>query len=258
MRCRPFQPRTRICQAAHYADDLVAEFFDLEIRRALRTHHSTRATPFRIQEETVTESMLVKVADRFDDVVSVETFDKDLESFVGADWLWILDFGTKIVPMLVQAKKIRKAWDGDQNWAVDFDLDQKQVLEDFAANFFGIAAQYCLYAPSWDYRHPCFPLFRPSFMMLLPTTAVPPATAPSNQKSVFWSGNWSVAQHLTPFTCFCCCATDPNDAERGLNISREKFKERSELESLLGRAREHDSIKGTAIFKMGGEQLDLR
>lgn len=152
MRCNPFQPRTRICQAAHYADNLVAEFFDLEIRRALRTHHSTRATPFRIQEETVTESMLVKVADRFDDVVSVETFDKDQESFVGADWFWLLDSGAVIVPMLVQAKKIVGAWDGDQDWTVNIDLAQKATIESIASQW-NVGAQFCVYAPSWDERH---------------------------------------------------------------------------------------------------------
>lgn len=245
MPCNPFQPRTRMCQAAHYADDLVAEFFDVEIRRALRTHHATRATPFRIQEETVTESMLVKVADRFDDVVSVETFDKDLESFVGADWFWVLDFGAVIVPMLVQAKKIVGAWDGDQDWTVNIDLAQKATIESIASHW-NVGAQFCVYAPSWDERHRCFPPFRHSFMHLLPTVDV---TANS-----FESHDWNVVRHMTPFTCFCCCATDPNDAEDGLNISREKFKERSELESLLAQARENESIKGTAIFKMGGER----
>jgi hypothetical protein len=252
MRCNPFQPRTRICRAAHYADELVAEFFHLEARRALRTHHATRATPFRIQEETVTESMLVKVADRFDDVVSVETFDKGLESFVGADWFWILDFGQTLVPMLVQAKRTKEPWDGDQDWTVEVDLAQKSNLETTAKNW-NVAARYCVYAPSWRNPHPCCCWCRPSFMMLPPPTDVPAATVPGNQKSVVRSDDLGVVLDMTAFTCFCCSVTDPEDAMAELNVTEESLKERSELESLLSRAREHESINGSAIIKMGGD-----
>lgn len=31
MRCHPFQPRTRICQAAHYAADLVEDTLHFEL-----------------------------------------------------------------------------------------------------------------------------------------------------------------------------------------------------------------------------------
>lgn len=253
MRCKPFQPRTRICQAAHYADDLVEDFFHFELTAGLRTQGTHKkglsglSSSFRTQEETITESVLVRLAAIFGDVIQVEIFTKKAETVGGADWFWILDFGQILVPMLVQAKRTKKPWDGDQDWTVDIDLAQKATIETTASNW-NVGAQFCVYAPSWDERRHCFARFRHSFMHLLPTIDV---TANS-----FESHDWNVVQHMTPFTCFCCCATDPNDAEDGLNISREKFKERGELESLLAHARENESIKGTAMFKMGGERSD--
>lgn len=245
MRCNPFQPRTRICQAAHFADDLVEETFHYELTAGLTTKHVSGVTGFRTQEETITELVLLRLQAMFSDVLVVETYGRKMEKQVGADWFWILDFGQTLVPMLVQAKRTREPWDGDQDWTVDIDLAQKTTIETTASNW-NVGAQFCVYAPSWDDRHRCFPLFRHSFMHLLPTVDV-------TTKS-FESHDWNVVKHMTPFTCFCCCATDPNDAVEGLNISSDKFKEPSELESLLAHAREHESIKGTAIFKMGGER----
>lgn len=255
MRCHPFQPRTRICQAAHYADDLVEDAFHLELTAGLRSQGSNkkalsgRSSSFRTQEETITESVLVRLAAMFGDVVQIETFTRRAETVGGADWFWILDFGQTLVPMLVQAKRTKEPWDGDQDWTVDIDLAQKATIETTASNW-KVGAQFCVYAPSWDERHRCFPPFRHSFMHLLPTVDV---TAKS-----FESGEWDVVKHMTPFTCFCCCATNPNDAVEALNISPDKFKDLGELDALLFHARENESIKGTAIFKMGGDQVERR
>lgn len=266
MRCNPFQPRTKICQAAHYAEHLVEEAFHLELTAGLRTQGthkkalSGRSSSFRTQEETITESILVRLSAMFGDVVQAETFTRPAETASGADWFWILDFGHKLVPMLVQAKRIVEPWDGDPDWSVAVSLKQKKRLES-TANAWNVDAHFCLYAPiiptwrcvSWldayvsDFED-VYRLCGGGFMHLIPTSKV-------TVKS-FKSDDLPIVQHMTPFTCLCCCATDPNVAEEGLNPSPEKFKEPGELESLIARAREDESIKGSAIFKMGGERRD--
>lgn len=248
MRCNPFAPRARICQAAHYAEDLVEEQFHYELTAALTTQHTSSVRRFRTGEESITEFVLPRLAAMFADVVQVETYNKQrMETKYGADWFWILDFGQMLVPMLVQAKRTKDGWDGDQKWTVDIDLAQKATIETIAANW-NVGAEFCVYAPSWDERHRCFPPFRHSFMHLLPAVDV---TAKS-----FESHDWNVVMHMTPFTCFCCCATDATDAEDALSISPDKFTDRGELHTLLMRARENESIKGTAIFKFGGDRRD--
>lgn len=267
MRCNPFQPRTRICQAAHFAERLVEEAFHLELTAGLRTQGTYKkaltghSSPFRTQEETITESVLVRLSAFFGDVVQAETFTRPAETIAGADWFWILDFGQKLMPMLVQAKRTEEAWGGDQNWSVAVSLKQKKKLES-TAKAWNVDAHFCVYAPvipAWrcvsladayisDFAEG-YRFCGGGFMHLLPSSRVTVAKLDSNTHAVM--------QHMTPFTCFCCCGNAPNAVE-GLNISPDKFKEPGELESLLASARENASIKGVAIFKMGGEQLDLR
>ncbi|MFN8219318.1 MAG: hypothetical protein U0S12_04195 [Fimbriimonadales bacterium] len=206
--------------------------------------------------------MLVRLSAMFGDVVQAETFTRSAETASGADWFWILDFGHKLVPMLVQAKRIVEPWNGDPDWSVAVSLKQKRLLES-TAKAWNVDAHFCVYAPilpTWrcvSWLDACVSDFEDGyrlcgggFMHLIPTSKV--------KVKSFKSDDLTVVQHLTSFTCFCCCSADPTQGVDVLNISPEKFKEPGELESLLAQARESESIKGTAIFKMGGEQLHLR
>lgn len=94
MRCSPFCARTRICQAAHCAEDLVEEALKVEMSAGLMTQHRASLSRFLTGEATITESMLVRLQGMFSDVILVETYNNQtVEPKYGADWFWILDFG---------------------------------------------------------------------------------------------------------------------------------------------------------------------
>lgn len=249
MQCHHNRPASRVCQAAHYADRLVQEYFDLEYLTGVGTRGTATNRGFRVQEETVTESMLLKLEAAFPDIVAVETYTRPKETQTGADWFWIFDFRGTLVPVLVQAKKISGPWDGSDNWDIAFSQAQRKQLIDTAAAW-KVGSQYCLYAPCLDVWHtwpqPCpFPLRRPSYMHL-----VNPGQASQVQMS-----HDDLNEHLLPFTCWCCCSDNVTDAEDFLGVSREKFLEGHNMQGeLLSRARETETVKGSVILQMKGNR----
>jgi hypothetical protein len=125
-------------------------------------------------------------------------------------------------------------------------MAQKTTIETTAKKW-NVGCHYCIYAPTWDHMSRCFPGFRHSFMHILPTTCV--------SGNGFASADWNTVQHMVPFTCFCCCATDPGDATDLLRISPEKFADSDNLERLVTRARADEHVKGTVVLRVGGEQI---
>lgn len=231
---------------AHYADRLVQEYFDLEFQTGMQNRGVNATRRFRTQEETVTETVLLKAEVLFPDVIAVETFTRHQETRTGADWFWILDFRGSLVPMLVQAKKIAEPWDGTDNWTVEIDQSQRTTLQS-TATAMNVGAQYCLYAPSLRFWHwPCdSPHPGGGFMHLARPSHV-------NQESMDLN---ALAGGMIPFTCWCCCAEDSLDAERVLNISQEKFREGDgQVEELLSQARESESLRGAVVIRMGRYQ----
>jgi hypothetical protein len=246
MHCCLPHPASRICQAAHYADMLVQQWFALERTARLTTRHVRRVGSFRVQEETITEEVLLKLQALFPDVVAIETYDRRVERQTGADWFWIFDFRGTLVPVLVQAKKINGPWDGSDAWTIAFDQSQRQTLVD-TANAWNVGSHYCLYAPSWNRWHrPCpFPWPGVSYMHLLAPSSATQGQADHDQ----------LAHAMLPFTCWCCCSDDASDASDVLSISSEKIREGDrELVELLGLAREAETVKGSVVFRMKGDQ----
>lgn len=228
---------------------LVQEFFNLEFQTGLSTGGVVSPRRFRVQEETVTESVLLKLEAAFPDIVAVETYDRARERRTGADWFWIFDFRGTLVPVLVQAKKILGPWDGSDDWNVAFNPGQGRRLRNTAADW-NVGAHYCLYAPrlnGWRQAPwPCeFPWMRSGFMHLLNPAA-------ANQRQMSHS---NLNEQLLPLTCWCCCSANAEDATRVLDISREKFREGDQaVAELLGLARETETVKGSVVLKMKGER----
>ena len=249
MHCRPNRPASRICQAGHYADQLVQESFSLEYQTGLRTGGVASTSGSRVQEETVTESMLLKLEAAFPDVVAVETYTRAKERATGASWFWIFDFQGTPVPVLIQAKKIEGPWDGTDNWSIDFDDSQRQTLASTATSW-NVGWQYCLYAPCLNRWHrgpwPCdFPWFHKGHMHLMEATT-------SRRGSVAHS---SICHEMLPFTCWCCCSDSASDAADVLGVSSEEHREgESQLAELLARARESETLKGSVVLRMNGER----
>ena len=255
LHCKSHLSQTRICQAAHFGEHLVEGFFRIESSAGLLTRHTNQVRPFRHREETVTESMLGQLNAHYADVVTVETFGAVAENDVGADWLWILHFGSKLVPMLVQAKKIDRAWAGVNDWAIEINTEQQATLESTASEW-NVAAQFCFYAPLWHGHEPCFGPHRPAFMHLGPSAAITTARIQAH--------DWGVMKHMVPFTCLCCCSDNAEDAGELLSISRQKMYPldetvnrdsdlsiNAELERMLNRARESRHVAGSVVLKMG-------
>jgi hypothetical protein len=75
-----------------------------------RTSWHRRATAKRTHlqfgEESITETVLMDLADRFPGTVFILPFNKRTEGRYGADWAWAFESadGSQVLPMLVQAK----------------------------------------------------------------------------------------------------------------------------------------------------------
>jgi hypothetical protein len=248
MHCHPRRPASRICQAGHYANQLVQEFFDLEYLTGLRTRGVATTSGFRVQEETVTETMILKLEAAFPDVVAVETYTRANERATGADWFWIFDFGGTLVPVLIQAKKIEEPWDGTDVWSIKFNESQRKKLET-TATAWNVGWQFCLYAPclnGWQQSlWPCtFPWFRTGHIHLMEATTSRNGSVPHK----------SICDDMLPFTCWCCCSDSADDAERVLGVSRQKFREGDNaLRELLRLAQETQTVKGSVVLTMKGD-----
>lgn len=248
LHCCQRDPVSRVCQAGHYADRLVQELFSLEFLSGIRTLGMNRSKGFRVQEETMTESMLLKLEASFPDVVAVETYTRKKEGPIGADWFWIFDFRGTLVPVLVQAKKIEDPWDGTDVWRIRIDGRQRLKLLK-AAQDWKVGSHLCLYAPCLVPRHSpaglrCSPFRPPAHIHLLDA-------APRRSRSVDHN---SICHEMLPFTCWCCCSGSADDAASVLGVSRETFREGDyELRQLLDRARDAVTIKGSVVLTMKGE-----
>ena len=251
-----FTPASRICQAAHYADHLVKDVFHFEATAALTTQHKAMVSSFRTGEESITELILPRLAALFSDVIQVSTYNKQfVEPKYGADWFWILDFDTCLVPMLVQAKRTTNSWAGEEDWSVKFDLVQKEQLELTAAQW-DISPFYCIYAPSWTLHKRRFPNWHASFMHLVPSPKVP--IQPRSPKTFeVKSDSAKFLKAFVPFTRFCCRTESPSDVTSVLHIKSSQFREKQDLHSLLAASREMAYVRGTAVFKMGQSLVEF-
>lgn len=246
MHCHPGRTTSRVCQMARFSDCLVQEYFNLELQTTTGVRGVNGNRRFRTQEETVTETVLLKAEVNFPDVIAVETFTRHKETQTGADWFWILDFNGTLVPMLVQSKKIAEPWDGTENWTIEIDQSQRTTLQETAQNW-NVGAQYCLYAPSIHFGHRfCgFPFPGGGFMHLLRPSQASKGTMAYHE----------LAGELISFTCWCCCSHDAHDAKEVLGVSSEKFIEgENQTEKLISRARESENVRGAVVIKMGRDQ----
>lgn len=241
MPCFHRWPPTRLCQAAHHAEECVESLFQRELNGSLMTAHRHRMGNFRFQEETITELTLAELQIHYGDCVRIVMFDRQAESDIGADWIWVLENQGRRLPMLVQAKRSAEIWTGEENWSVAVDQGQRQTLED-SANGIGIGAQYCIYGPGWSSRPRCFPFPNLRFMHLIPTLRLTQDRHHHGDSSL---------QHMVPFTCLCCCTHDVAEAADMLDIIPEKYAQSPGIEDLIGIASESRNIKGIAVFQAG-------
>ena len=91
----------------------IVEFSDKVWRRIgkIRADWSTSGNRIQYSEETITETLLLELKERFEDAVYVTSFSKqDEEPRYGADWFWSIKLPSgKYFNCLVQAKKIDAA-----------------------------------------------------------------------------------------------------------------------------------------------------
>ena len=89
----------------------IVEFSDKVWRRIgnIRKNFSSKGNRIQYSEETITETLLLELKERFPDAIKVTSFTKPEEAENGADWFWMIKLPNgKNFRCLVQAKKIDK------------------------------------------------------------------------------------------------------------------------------------------------------
>src|SRR5690606_2439034 len=76
--------------------------------RCWSSRGSAKRVGLTFSEETVTETILLQLAESFPGQISIVPFNKRQEGRVGADWAWAFMSadGAHVYPMLVQAKAL--------------------------------------------------------------------------------------------------------------------------------------------------------
>lgn len=147
---------TRSCLAARYAESIVAHLLSKEARTAV-ARLGIKDSEFKIAEETLTETMLLDLLDKYSDVVEAVLFTRTVEARkTGADWLWCFDTPRGSQFMLVQAKRPRESMNQfGGTWTIalpqtaneNTQKTQHETLLD-AAMQLGVRAVYCLFMPA--------------------------------------------------------------------------------------------------------------
>jgi hypothetical protein len=146
----------RSCLAALHAESIVRSFLTKEARTAI-SRFGVGSGEFKIGEETITEAMLLDLADKYADVVEVMLFSKSFEARrTGADWLWCFETPTGNHFMLVQAKRPEEPMSHSaRSWTIKLPTTknkttrktQHKTLLD-SAKALGVTPIYCLFMPA--------------------------------------------------------------------------------------------------------------
>lgn len=83
-----------------------------------------------VREETITESLAIRLQSKFSKHVEMQLFTPAEEVKVGADWYWHFRIGDRAIHALVQAKRVRRSEFGqsDEEGLINVDLSQLQTL----------------------------------------------------------------------------------------------------------------------------------
>lgn len=149
---------TRSCSASLFCERVVLGHLVREARTGNRVlTQSARLLPMKLQEETLTEDMLVRAEGRFPDIVEVVLFDRLVEGrYTGADWIWWFDTPAGPRAMLVQAKRPEEHMSAaGSTWTIRLSnrankftrLNQHATLLK-AATLLRVSPYYAIYAPT--------------------------------------------------------------------------------------------------------------
>lgn len=147
----------RSCRAALFAEAIVFGHLRREATSGIgKIMPGGNIEPMKIQEESMTEDMLLRLCNHYSDVVDVITFDRIVEGReTGADWLWWFDTPSGSHAMLIQAKRtvehmsrFHGRWEirrsSDRNSVTD--KTQHKALLDAGENL-RVKPFYAIYAP---------------------------------------------------------------------------------------------------------------
>lgn len=126
--------QSTLCRIANEAMMVVSELLTADQAHAGDLRSGLGSSRQFVREETITESLAIRLQSKFSEHVEMQLFTPAEEVRFGADWYWHFRRGNMAIHALVQAKRVRRSEFGqsDEDGLINVDWSQLQTLRAYA------------------------------------------------------------------------------------------------------------------------------
>ncbi len=121
--------RKVLCDIAHCAFDVINRILerDQKLANLLRSEQNSSHQFFR--EECITADMAATLIEKFPQKVEITLFTSGEEKKTGADWYWRIEKGNRAIHAYVQAKRVQRTQDDQEDKDGKIDINLKQLWD---------------------------------------------------------------------------------------------------------------------------------